>query len=52
MSRKVATEPSGTIAPWSLRVFSLLTSRTSLRNGASAWAVTRKVRPSKLKSLT
>ena len=38
MSRKVATEPSGTIAPEALRVFSRSTSRTSLRNGPSAWA--------------
>ena len=50
--RNVVSEPSGTIAPVLLRVRSFAMSSGSRRYGASACAVTRNVRPKRLKSLT
>ncbi|MNQ91377.1 hypothetical protein D3C85_1067540 [compost metagenome] len=50
-SRRLATAPIGTMAPEAERVFRLAMSAMSSRDAGSAWAVTRKVRPSRLKSL-
>ena len=52
MSRTVVNEPSGTVSPEELRTRSLRTSLLSMRKALSACAVTRNVRPSRLKSLT
>jgi len=48
----VVKEPSGTVLPLELRTLILSTSALSMRSCSRACAVTRKVRPNKLKSLT
>ena len=52
MLRTVVKEPSGTMSPLELRTRSLSTSLVFCRYLSSACAVTRKVRPNRLKSLT
>ena len=52
MSRMVVNVPSGTVSPAEFRTRSLSTSLLLTRNPLSACAVTRNVRPSRLKSLT
>ena len=52
ISRTLATAPSGTIVPLSLRTLSRRMSSIWSRNLASAWTITCQVRPKRLKSLT